>query len=925
MGDLVFKPKRKPITYGKATRKLGYGRPLDQELEDELASMDTQISGKISKVYARQPGKGTSIYYKLLDSPHIFFIAKAKMLPSPQLTTPPISPSPSMTSPSSSIGTKRGSPFLENSSWEQSKRTRLASVASTTSLEEMFPIVEERKRKPVPKLSNHKASESIISTSDETQMLLHNQLQEFEPLILIDQPTAIKKTQGLKMPTRDRGVHSSIAKDTSALLPISRATQPLQAQKVKRTGSTHVPTVKRRLDGATKTATKTFRPRTPEKANNDVGFDSVISPSNLELEVLRISTCQTPKSKVSEVASSQLVTRASHNPSPFRPKLKDRLTSDLIDMMVKDSSTVEISLDSSRVELTPQVPTTSSRGNLIEMDSQPSATQANSQSSQLSGPKVTYGAAQWTFLPDDDDDDMVLLAPILDQDSNIRNKTTRQLPDLSKSISNLEAFDMDEDDDEEPTATMKSLHELKRAGGSQRINRQIEALLDDIDHTSNKTQKIGPLIELVSKLKQNNFLRQFLDSGSEARLLNTMDSMNDIMSRILYCTALLLIFNSQSLSTMSIEAESHKVTLFISKLLDQKNQIATIAKAKNSHVPKDGEKAIEKYYNNLRTSSMWPSYTPSDLTPQILGLTCLERLVRRLRESGYRAELLSTRIINNLVENLSEWRLGAENDAMLISVLSLSILESESLAYSLTSDISGKSSWSPQTGVKLIKLYSRLLDPTSLTTHGDLVSLALRLCLNLSNGNEATYSIFCNIDFIRSTLQATTTLFGQLSTDDAAAVNRDLTLDNLVLSLGLLINLSEKLVKARELFLRKDSGDETQLETLLQLFTSRLQEVFEVTSESEIRSNIPFGYLAVLLGYLCKTTAIFHQVRSRLEGGNLRLLLIAIGEFLQYHQKVEELKLVNGESSIQNNFIDRLQELLKELKFRDSGIAQGNR
>ena len=63
MDDLIFKTKKKPVTYGKATRKPGHGRPVDLDSEDELASMDTQISGRVSKVYTRQPPQGSYAAY----------------------------------------------------------------------------------------------------------------------------------------------------------------------------------------------------------------------------------------------------------------------------------------------------------------------------------------------------------------------------------------------------------------------------------------------------------------------------------------------------------------------------------------------------------------------------------------------------------------------------------------------------------------------------------------------------------------------------------------------------------------------------------------------------------------------------------------------------------------------------------------------
>lgn len=94
------------------------------------------------------------------------------------------------------------------------------------------------------------------------------------------------------------------------------------------------------------------------------------------------------------------------------------------------------------------------------------------------------------------------------------------------------------------------------------------------------------------------------------------------------------------------------------------------------------------------------------------------------------------------------------------------------------------------------------------------------------------------------------------------------------------------------------------------LVTNRLQ----VTSEEQTKFNVPFGYLAVLLAYLCKNPVIKARVRMQLEGASIKQLLDAVGEFLRYHRKLEEIRLVYGDADVKANFIGRLQDLLNFLK-----------
>ena len=81
---------------------------------------------------------------------------------------------------------------------------------------------------------------------------------------------------------------------------------------------------------------------------------------------------------------------------------------------------------------------------------------------------------------------------------------------------------------------------------------------------------------------------------------------------------------------------------------------------------------------------------------------------------------------------------------------------------------------------------------------------------------------------------------------------------------------------------------------------------------------MPFGYLSVLLSYLCinKDARIF--VESNLKGQTLQQLLDAVEEFLHYHRQIEDEILQNEEVDSRANFISRLQGVVILLK-QDKG------
>ena len=78
-----------------------------------------------------------------------------------------------------------------------------------------------------------------------------------------------------------------------------------------------------------------------------------------------------------------------------------------------------------------------------------------------------------------------------------------------------------------------------------------------------------------------------------------------------------------------------------------------------------------------------------------------------------------------------------------------------------------------------------------------------------------------------------------------------------------------------------------------------------------------FGYLSVLLSYLCLNGTIRKRVCSRLRGGTLTQLLDTVEEFLQYHRQIDEEIHRNdrgAELDVRAGFIGRLQGVVEGLK-----------
>lgn len=76
-----------------------------------------------------------------------------------------------------------------------------------------------------------------------------------------------------------------------------------------------------------------------------------------------------------------------------------------------------------------------------------------------------------------------------------------------------------------------------------------------------------------------------------------------------------------------------------------------------------------------------------------------------------------------------------------------------------------------------------------------------------------------------------------------------------------------------------------------------------------------FGYVSVLLSYLCINEAVRQKVSARLQGGTLGPLLDAVEEFLQYHRQIDDgVRRDDGEEEVRAGFVGRLQGVVDNLK-----------
>lgn len=454
---------------------------------------------------------------------------------------------------------------------------------------------------------------------------------------------------------------------------------------------------------------------------------------------------------------------------------------------------------------------------------------------QGGGPKVTY-ARQRSYLTDDDISqagafDMLSMNDLV---SGTRKRRQAASEVTSRFLDQASLVEDQNDVTESQGSAMRSIHELREAGCNARVFSEMEAILDDIDEANamSPTLKRSRLLCLATKLQEPSFCRLFIDQGLNERLFHDFNSANDILIEALFAAILLcLLATSTSISKLS-HANDLSVKAFLVGLLDKDQDLTLSLSSRSFNLSKAAQAEFKNLWDSLLLkSTAWRAGSPTVLSSCIISLQCLEYLVRHAREMGSVNAILSRADIRSVVKILKPEPSGSmlqpSSRSTVEMHLSVSILESCTISNGIPFEETPWTGHTLDTTVRLLPwLDSWLKDDI-----GTLRTLTLRLYLNLTNNNPILCKAFSRPDVIGSMLSIIVSHFQRLSENDMLH-KPEVLLDNLILSLGSMINLAEWCDTVRPLVLSLRSGDTCFLDTLIQLFTSKQRKAAEVRTLS---------------------------------------------------------------------------------------------
>ncbi|KAI4155434.1 MAG: hypothetical protein L6R39_001250 [Caloplaca ligustica] len=378
--------------------------------------------------------------------------------------------------------------------------------------------------------------------------------------------------------------------------------------------------------------------------------------------------------------------------------------------------------------------------------------------------------------------------------------------------------------------SMRTIHELRESGENVRQLNEMEALFDDIGGPGliSVGFRRGKLLELATKLQDSTCCRFVLDQGLDSRLLSfsALTSIDTVTETLLASMILHLVAAPSGARATSQVDDARIADLFSTRLEDDQD-LTKVAQSRKSNISRRVQSDLTEYVDRFLHSNLWRVGTPVQLSSRIIGLQGLEYLARRRREAGCGIDILPPRIIGRLLQILPTTTQGSTLHSSANHSLETEIVVSilESCTISGTNHDDGQ--WTEITLAPVLAILPRLNHVSSMNSEGT-QRLALRLYLNLTNNDPRLCHVFAKVDVIRSILDIVES-HSQILSNHEQQPSSSAALDTLILAFATLINLVEWSPAVRHIMSSTEKKGDCFLDTLTRIFIARLQVVAQVS------------------------------------------------------------------------------------------------
>ena len=438
--------------------------------------------------------------------------------------------------------------------------------------------------------------------------------------------------------------------------------------------------------------------------------------------------------------------------------------------------------------------------------------------SRLAGSRVTY-ARQRSFLND---------ASTIEE--TIKDFKSQQGLGSSTDICHDQSYltpevttqcaDEGEQNDNMP---VRSIHELRQAGENARFRETIDSIFEDIEDPYNQISgRCNSLIQLCAKLSEPHFARRFSEYGFDGRLVNCTEASLDIVSASLLLCAYRLVCIGGPFGFTQLLRFWPKLLEIAPPLLTTTDDILLVSACRSIGLSKAVQMSFKKIVPQL--SSLIGDETSAKFSPQFLALSSMHSALSCLREKGKAIEPIPESLMDQIVQLVvsmsprnSEFPLPPEQFRLLVQ------------------------------GFSVLEDYTALPDSLELYDHGvfeplprlhnflcfenfdqgrQLLILYTRLILNITNNDPSVCNLFANTELISRFVDIVN--MELRGTPENLLIKADSSLNIVILSLGALINITERSELSRTIFVESRCGSMPLIRVLLNRFSSMVDSVYQV-------------------------------------------------------------------------------------------------
>ncbi|KAF9882973.1 hypothetical protein FE257_004377 [Aspergillus nanangensis] len=474
------------------------------------------------------------------------------------------------------------------------------------------------------------------------------------------------------------------------------------------------------------------------------------------------------------------------------------------------------------------------------------------------------------------------------------------------------------DDEANDSRPVRSIHELRQAGDNARFRETVETIFEDIDNSYGSIQeRCSGFVQLCENTLNPEFVRRFLEYNFGERLSETMREDLDITSASLSICAYRMVCAGSPFPYALVSSFWHRLLGLASGLIEIDENISVLLKETHPRLSRAVQTSLKSLLPRL-SSLIFEDPSTSKMSPQFLILSSIQHTLEKLRVNGDRIEPMPASLLKRLVGLLS-----SENSATVQFPMHPQTFERVASVFSILEAYTGSSGPLDRDqcdAFRPLRHLHHLLRMGQCDQSRELLLLYVRVTLNLTNKDLLLCNELATSPILSGFIGIITAGLSDVNEDTLA--KEDNSLNTVILSLGALINLAEKSDSSRALFLTAASESQSSfLQILLQQFSTDIDFIDQAHSVPEMRHNVALGYLAVLIVTLCLNEEAIPYVERSLNGKGLRLALSTAGEFLEYHQKVEQaLHPWEARDEKGTQFTTRLKHIISQIYYLPPSI-----